>query len=84
MRAPPDQTRSKTLRLELMSLAVNERELAKKQVQGHEVTQPGEAPQTKVHADNLFAAYVIAQTIRDGFVFVAKVIRQSIDDPIDY
>ena len=35
-------------------------------------------------ARQLFAAYVIAETIRDGFMVAARAIRASMPDPGDY
>jgi len=35
-------------------------------------------------AQQLFSAHVVAETIRDGFVVVARAIRASMPDPGDY
>ena len=69
---------SQRLRLELMNRAIF------CQVRSEKIESDVPLGEFQRHSDHLFAAYVIAQTIRDGFVFVAKAIRQSIDEPRDY
>lgn len=74
---PLHRKASRQRRLELESIVTEQRAHAEKNelVNGHGSVQ---------HADRLFAALVIAETIRDGFALLAKAIRPSVEGSDDY